>query len=237
MSGQTDLRAKRHGETIAWLGLICTICLTACPTRSFPTAPEVSSESSLEAVTPVPRMPIVHVARPRRLSSFTPNATPTPTSAPATATRTPSSSTPTRTPPPPTPTRTPASPTPTLTPTPGVTLIRLRAVRWAWQWIAGPGTTPGNPSPSITLKSGQTYSLHVFDGDIDDGVNQPHAFSGILEFSLSGVQLQYYAPDVVQTFTTPVVTQPTTYGFSCTDFYCGPVTRHEGMLGTVVVTP
>ena len=66
---------------------------------------------------------------------------------------------------------------------------------------AGPGTTPSNPSPSITIKSGQKYTLKVYDGDLDDPAYLPHNFSGILEFGFPGSALQYNAPDVVFNFT------------------------------------
>jgi hypothetical protein len=113
----------------------------------------------------------------------------------------------------------------------------LRAVRWAWQWVGGPGTNPNNPSSSIHIKSGQKYSLHVFNGDIPDPDYQPHTFSGILEFGVSGADLPWGGPTYVVAFTAPTVTVSTSYGFSCVQFYCGPVTKHEGMLGTVVVDP
>ena len=148
---------------------------------------------------------------------------PTPTAGPPAATPTP---------PPPT-----ATPLPTPTPTPGAaTVIRLRAVRWAWQWIQGPGTTPGNPAPSITLKGGQTYQLRIFNGDIYDDAYLPHYFSGIFGY-ISGAPLAYGAPDVVLTFTAPSVTSTTVLGFSCQENGCGPVVRHEGMLGSIIVTP
>jgi hypothetical protein len=112
-------------------------------------------------------------------------------------------------------------------------VIRLRAVRWAWQWIQGPGANPGNPSPSITLKTGQTYELHVFNDDIPDDVYQPHQFSGIYGW-IAGSQLPYNAPDYVATIVAPA---PGTYGFSCLQFQCGPTAQHEGMIGSIVVTP
>jgi heme/copper-type cytochrome/quinol oxidase subunit 2 len=128
-----------------------------------------------------------------------------------------------------------AGPTmPAGTPTPGAaTVIRLRAVRWAWQWIQGPGTTPSNPSSSITLKTGQTYELHVLNGDIPDDVYRPHWFSGIFGW-IAGSQLPYTSPDYVVTVVAPA---PGTYGFSCQEFDCGPTAQHEGMLGSIVVIP
>src|SRR5262249_30140759 len=127
----------------------------SCQDRAAPTAPTMGSSETGQAssgrMTPVPvsrsRDPIV-VGAPKGNATATHTQRGLPTH---TARRAPPT----------------ATPTPTKTPTPaGPTVIRLRAVRWVWQWIQGPGTTPGNPSPSITLKSGQTYDLHVFNGDI-----------------------------------------------------------------------
>jgi hypothetical protein len=111
----------------------------------------------------------------------------------------------------------------------------LRAVRWAWQWA-------GTSGP-IHLKSGGKYHLKVYNGDIPDPDYQPHFFSGILEFGVSGAQLPWNpngsgnGPPYYADFTAPVVTQSKSYGFSCTEFYCGPVTKHESMLGAVIVDP
>ena len=54
---------------------------------------------------------------------------------------------------------------------------------------------------------------------------------------ISGAPLAYGAPDVVLTFTAPSVTSTTVLGFSCQENGCGPVVRHEGMLGSIIVTP
>ena len=195
----------------------------SCQDRATPTAPTEASEtgqaSSLR-MTPVPvsrsrsRDPVV-VGEPHG------SATATPTQAsPPTQTATPALPT--------------STPTATKTPTPaGATIIRLRAVRWVWQWIQGPGTSAGNPSSSITLKSGQTYELHVFNGDIYDDVYQPHQFSGIFGW-FAGSNLPYNSPDYIVKIVAPA---PGTYGFSCQQFDCGPTARHEGMLGQIVVTP
>jgi len=93
------------------------------------------------------------------------------------------------------------------------------------------------------LKSGGKYHLKAYNGDYPDPTYQPHFFSGILEFGVSGSQLPYdqtgkgNGPPYFADFTAPVVTQSTSYGFSCTEFYCGPVTKHESMLGSVIVDP
>lgn len=230
---------RNRRETIGWLlaGLAGLAVLTACPTRDLPSQPESRSEKTIEGAQTVDRMPIVRIDAPRRgLPSQ--RATPTPPNL-RTATRGPTT-VPTRTPP-----RTTPTPPPTLAPTQTPTstapiVIRLRAVRWAWQWVAGPGTSLSNPSSSITLKSGQRYSLHVFDGDISDPNYEPHMFSGVLGL-VSGVQLAYNAPDSVQVFTAPTVTSPAVYPFSCGNDLCvgatGDLTRHENMLGSIVITP
>ena len=211
----------------AVLGVIGLVLANACEDRSLPTAPSPATRESQQA--PIDHMPILPAGRrrPGTTTRTTPGTSP-PTAAPTLPQATPTFGVPTSTPVPPTPTR---------TPTPGsATLIRLRGVRWAWQWVGGP---PGfvSGSPSINLKSGQRYSLHVFNGDISDPAYAPHWFSGILEFAVSGAQLPYGAAEYIVTFTAPTVSVSTTYGFSCMEFACGPVSRHEGMLGTIIVDP
>ena len=228
-----------------WLvaAIAAIVSLSSCDDRSSPTSPSsTSAETAVDAVAVVPRAAVIVAPGIRRrmtpgggggLPTATPThpsgATPTPTH-PANGTPLP---TPTRTATPPA-----TTPTPTRTPTSGAAItLKLRGVRWAWQWIQGPGTTPGNPANSITLKSGQTYTLHITNGDIVDPDYLPHNFSGILEFGVSGGVLDYGAPDLVRTFTAPTVSSPTPYAFSCMEFGCGPVARHEGMLGVIVVIP
>ncbi len=200
---------------------------TACSDGVLPTAPAARDASAEAGEAPdANRIAVLPVTRSHRtVAKTTPGAAPT-----ATPTAGPPAATPT--PPPPT-----ATPLPTPTPTPGpATVIRLRAVRWAWQWIQGPGTTPGNPASTITLKGGQTYQLRIFNGDIYDEAYLPHYFSGVFGY-ISGAPLAYGAPDVVLTFTAPSVTTTTVLGFSCQENGCGPVVRHEGMLGSILVTP
>lgn len=234
------MRKLAKAIAAALLASVGMVLANACEDRSLPTAP-VTAPSTVESQeAPAARMQVVPAGRhrPGTTSRTTPGTTP-PTALPTT---TPAFGVPTSTPVPPTatpagPTATPVPPTPSRTPTPGAaTLIRLRAVRWAWQWVAGP---PGYVSgaPSINLKSGRVYSLHVFNGDIDDPAYAPHWFSGILEFAVSGSQLPIGGADYVVTFTAPTVSVSTTYGFSCMEFGCGPVVRHEGMLGTIIVDP
>jgi hypothetical protein len=215
----------RFGKVRGFLSLMVVVAMfLSCQDRATPTAPTMGSsetgQASSDRMTPVPvsrsrsRDPIV-VGEPNGSASATPTQAGAPTH--------------TATPGPPT-----ATPTATRTPTPaGPTIIRLRAVRWVWQWIQGPGTTPGNPAPSITLKSGQTYQLHVFNGDIPDDVYQPHQFSGIFGW-FAGATLPYNAPDYVVTIVAPA---PGTYMFSCQQNDCGPTVRHEGMVGSIVVVP
>ena len=232
------LRNLGKAAGAAALVAVCAVLSDGCGERSLPTAPAAESgESSAATGARMPVLPGGH--RPGTMVRSTlaagTTATPVPTSPAFTPTPAPTSIVPTATPA--APSATPLPPTPTRTPTPGgaATLIRLRAVRWAWQWVQGPGVVVG--SPSINLKSGQRYSLHVFNGDIEDPTYAPHWFSGILEFGVSGSQLPYNAADYVVDFTAPTVSVSTTYGFSCMEFACGPTARHEGMVGTVIVDP
>jgi hypothetical protein len=239
----------------AWglaVGLTCLVGLTACPTRELPTAPKTETERGIESQPAVERMPVVLSDRNRRHVGSDTTPTRTPTRSGKTATPVPTSSggatptrTPTRTPTPvlPTPTRTPTPlpATPTRTPTTaGPALIRLKGVRWQWQWIAGPPGSRGSDVTNITLKSGLTYSFHVFNGDIYDPAYGDHAFSGIIGL-LSGTPLPNGGADHVQVFTAPTVTQTTVYPFNCTNDACGPPNRqaqtHEAMLGTITIIP
>lgn len=224
----------RYGRFVASAGLALAAAVafsTSCQESSLPTAPSAGSTEADQAGSGRMRILPVSGSHHTRVVDApagslsptfrSPTATPSPTSSggsPHTATPALPTATPTRT----------KTPTPT-----GVTVIRLRAVRWAWQWIQGPGTTPGNPSSSITLKSGQTYQLRVFNGDIYDDVYQPHYFSGIFGW-IAGSDLPYNAADYVVTIVAPA---PGTYGFSCQQFACGPTARHEGMLGSIIVVP
>ena len=230
-SAGAPLKVLGLGGTVA-IAVATVLGLTRCDSKSLPTAPRGgSAEGTSGEETTTDRMPIVLAPRPGRFQQQSP--TPTPTRTPTRAATSSATRTPTPTSGAPT-----ATPTPTRTPTPAtVTTIRLRANRWSWGWVSGPGTTPSSPQPSITLKAGQTYSCHIYNGDSYDPVYQPHQFSGVPPLSLPGVVLQYNAADRVYMFTAPSVSQATTYSFSCEEFYCGPTDRHEGMLGTIIVNP
>ncbi len=232
-------RKPWKGLAVVALGALALFGVVACPDRSLPSAPQAAAHSAPAGTEEeVARMPIVRVVRTPRFGGPAPTSTVT-TAATSGPTRTKS---PTALPMTPTSTRTP---TPIRTPTPtqpaGPTIIRLKAQRYIWRWVAGPGAN-GN-SADITLKSGQTYTLKVFDADCPDLVLLPHYFSGNAFLGVSGVQLAYgsdcthLAPDQSQTFTAPVVTAPTQYSFLCMEGGCGNTTQHESMTGLIIVVP
>lgn len=185
-------------------------------------------------------------------SSPTPSATAT---APeATRTRTP---TPSRTPTPPrapspTPAQTPvstatttatpvpsATSTPTATPGPSAIVVRLRAVYWQWDFVAGPDTSNTPPYPgvnTITLKKGLTYEFHIYnDGPVLDPPLPPHGFSGVAALGLSGASLETGGAESVQTIT-PNVTGD--FPYLCTFTDCGTgANQHDAMHGIIRVVP
>ena len=169
-------------------------------------------------------MPVVVGAR-RRAPGGTPGVSPQPSGTPTpTPTPTPTSGLPDATPTP-TPTRTP---TPTPTDSPAI-VIRLRAVDWQWDFYGVPGMADGGPD--ATLKLGQTYELHVFNGGIPD--TPPHRFSGNSALGISGFgPLEVGGPEYVVTFRPAVVGA---FSYICSESTCG--VGHDDMQGLITVRP
>lgn len=156
--------------------------------------------------------------------------TPTPTSTRPAATPTPTS----------TATPTPVPPaTPTATPGSSAIVVRLRAVYWQWDFVAGPNTSSTPPYPgvnTITLKKGLTYEFHIYnDGPVLDPPLPPHAFSGVAALGLNGAPLETGAAEIVQTIT-PNVTGDFPYLCTFSDCGTGP-NQHDAMHGVIWVVP
>ena len=181
--------------------------LSRKPDRKTAAAPAEDS-------TPIPRMPIVIGSR-RRPPAATPSVPAQPTSTP-------------------TPTATGRSPVPTPTPTRAPTsapaiVIRLRAVDWQWDFYGVPGMPDGGPD--ATLKLGQTYELHVFNGGIPD--TPPHRFSGNSALGISGFgPLEAGGPEYVVTFRPTVVGA---FSYICSESTCG--VGHDNMQGLITIRP
>jgi len=185
------------------------------------TAPKAALATADEP-TPIPRMPVVVGGR-RRPPGATP---PVPIS---TLTPTPVSPSPTATPTPPGPTPTPPStPTPTPTGAPAI-VIRLRAVDWQWDFYDVPGQPDGGPD--ATLRLGQTYELHVYNGGIPD--TPAHRFSGNSALGISGFgPLEVDGPEYVVTFRPAVVGA---FSYICSESTCG--VGHDNMQGLITIRP
>ncbi len=191
---------------------------------------------------------VLQPAPPRRRSPLRINREdlPAPISPSPTPTRTRTSaappSTPTRTPPlsaTPTATRTTTPPLPTPTAGPSVIVVRLRAIYWQWDFVAGPDTSSTAPYPgvnTITLKKGQTYEFHIYnDGPVLEPSLPPHSFSGVAALGLNGAPLETGATDVVQTITPQVIGD---FPYLCTYSDCGTgANQHDAMHGLIRVVP
>jgi hypothetical protein len=186
------------------------------------TDPGIASATSVEGVTPEPRMSIVRLPRPTK-TPFPPTLTPT--SPPRTPTFTPI---PTSTPIPP-----PPSPTQTPSPLPAITL-GLRGIPWQWDFSGPAGVSISTTGPylgqnTIVLQKGQTYKLYVYDDAFQE--DRPHYFSGVAAIGLSGTRVAAGASPTILTFT------PTTTGlfpFLCTNV-CGSSSQHDSMQGFIRV--
>jgi hypothetical protein len=123
----------------------------------------------------------------------------------------------------PTPTPTPGSVTPTPTPSAAV-VVNMVATDFRWT-INGGGS-------SFVMHVGQTYELHISDGDPLG--RAAHGFGGIPELGISAQALQAGRAPVVVTFT-PNASQTGLFAFSCNQSSCG--TGHSEMLGTLQIMP
>jgi PKD repeat protein len=137
----------------------------------------------------------------------TPTPTPTPTSPAATPTATPSPS---------------STPTPTPT-SPSAIVVNLVATDFEWNFD-GAGST-------FTMRVGQTYELHISDGDRIG--TAPHGFGGVPGLGISSRLLQPGAAPVIVRFT-PNASQTGTFFFSCDQPSCG--SGHSRMLASIKVT-
>ncbi len=132
-----------------------------------------------------------------------------------------------------------ATPTPTATPGSSPIVVRLRAVYWQWDFVAGPDTSSTPPYPginTITLKKGLKYEFHIYnDGPLLEPPLPPHAFSGIAALGLNGATLETGGPETVQTIT-PNVTGD--FPYACTFTDCGTgKNQHDAMHGIIRVVP
>lgn len=186
------------------------------------TAPKAAVATADEP-TPIPRMPVVVGGRRRGPGATPPAASPTPALTPGL------SPTPTPTPPGPTATPTaPSTPTPTPTSAPAI-VIRLRAVDWQWDFYGVPGQPDGGPD--ATLRLGQTYELHVYNGGIPD--TPAHRFSGNSALGISGFgPLEVDGPEYVVTFRPAVVGA---FSYICSESTCG--VGHDNMQGLITIRP
>jgi PKD repeat protein len=140
---------------------------------------------------------------------------PTPTAGPPPSTATPPAPTPT-------PTVPPAS-TPTPTPTaPAKIVVNLVATEFEWNF--------NGAGPNFTMQAGQTYELHISDGD---RAGLPaHGFGGVPGLGIPARPLQPGAPATIVTIT-PSASQAGMFGFACNQPSCG--SGHSSMLGTIRV--
>ena len=132
------------------------------------------------------------------------------------------SATPTAAVPTPTPTPVPATPTPTPTAQPATMIVNMVATEFKWT-INGAGNT-------FVMHVGQTYELHISDGDRSG--TPAHGFGGIPELGISALSLQAGAAARVVTFT-PTASQTGLHAFACDQPSCG--SGHDAMLATIQI--
>ena len=122
-----------------------------------------------------------------------------------------------------TPTPPPSTPTPTPTANPTI-VVNLVATQFQWDFNGG--------GASFVMHVGQTYELHISDGDSRG--TAAHGFGGVPGLGLSARLLQAGGPAVIVTFT-PSASQTGTFLFSCDQSACG--TGHSNMLASIQVMP
>lgn len=123
---------------------------------------------------------------------------------------------------PPAPTATPTAPaaTPTPTPTaPAVTVVNLVASDFQWSFNDG--------GSSFVMKVGQTYEIHISDGD--PAGRGDHGFGGVPALGLTARSLSPGRGPTVVTFT-PAASQVGMHGFACNMPSCG--SGHGNMVAT-----
>jgi heme/copper-type cytochrome/quinol oxidase subunit 2 len=121
----------------------------------------------------------------------------------------------------PSPTATPVPPTPTPTPSAAI-VVNLVATDFQWSVNGGDG--------SFVMHVGQTYELHISDGDPSG--RTPHGFSGIPSLGISARSLQSGSAPVIVMFT-PRSGQTGNFFFSCNQPSCG--SGHSDMVGTIQI--
>jgi hypothetical protein len=121
----------------------------------------------------------------------------------------------------PSPTATPVPPTPTPTPSAAI-VVNLVATEFQWSINGG--------DSRFVMHVGQTYELHISDGD--PSVRTPHGFSGIPSLGISARALQAGSSPVVVTFT-PRSGQTGNFFFSCNQPSCG--SGHSDMVGSIQI--
>ena len=121
----------------------------------------------------------------------------------------------------PSPTATPVPPTPTPTPSAAI-VVNLVATEFQWSINGG--------DSSFVMHVGQTYELHISDGDPSG--RTPHGFSGIPSLGISARALQAGSSPVVVTFT-PRSGQTGNFFFSCNQPSCG--SGHSDMVGSIQI--
>jgi hypothetical protein len=132
--------------------------------------------------------------------------------------------TPAQTVPTPTPTPVPATPTPTPTARPAAVVVNMVATDFQWT-INGGGS-------NFVMRVGQTYELHISDGDPIG--RAAHGFGGIPALGIAAQNLQAGKAPTVVTFT-PTASQTGLFAFSCNQPSCG--SGHSEMLGTLQIMP
>jgi PKD repeat protein len=131
---------------------------------------------------------------------------------------------PTPTPPAPTPTPTaPPAVTPTPTPTaPAKIVVNLVATEFEWNF--------NGAGPNFTMQVGQTYELHISDGD---RAGLPaHGFGGVPGLGIPARGLTAGGPATIVTIT-PNASQVGTFAYACNMPSCG--IGHGNMFGTIRV--